>query len=358
MTKRTRKRGSNNKKNKSKSERKTISGGSSLVINKSSTDSGNYIGDVLNGKREGKGVMSYINRTVYRGDWKNDKRHGKGVLRGPNGSKYDGEWIKGHREGLGMMRYSNGDIYNGSFLHGKREGFGTIYYKDEDASYSGNWFQDELENAFQDIDDLPNPIPYVEPIKTVFKNVNYNKFAFDVMDPTSKRTLFEQMKEEDNYVAFHLEGENEGEDYVATIPREALINLSNPNESDNAIVYECLKVGNPNEDDIVFDKPLFNLSKIGLFDFINNEYMKDVIKSKHRHFLITQSNKPDLKSVISDNLINHSNNSEPSLGMNHCQDGKGGKLYIMKYLKETDTKKQSMRRIVKSVDKYFTRKKK
>jgi hypothetical protein len=34
-------------------------------------------GNVLNGKREGEGVMTYFNRCVYRGEWENGKCHGK-----------------------------------------------------------------------------------------------------------------------------------------------------------------------------------------------------------------------------------------------------------------------------------------
>ena len=42
-------------------------------------NSGRYIGNVVNGLREGKGIMYYKNGDRYEGDWKNNKREGKGI---------------------------------------------------------------------------------------------------------------------------------------------------------------------------------------------------------------------------------------------------------------------------------------
>ena len=48
---------------------------------------GEYTGDVVNNKRQGKGIMIY-----------------------PDGRKYDGEWQNNKRNGLGTEHYSNGDF--------------------------------------------------------------------------------------------------------------------------------------------------------------------------------------------------------------------------------------------------------
>ena len=40
---------------------------------------GKYIGQVLNGLREGKGIMYYNNGNRYEGYWRNNKKEGKGI---------------------------------------------------------------------------------------------------------------------------------------------------------------------------------------------------------------------------------------------------------------------------------------
>ena len=51
-----------------------------------------YIGQILNGVPEGKGIMYWNNGDVYEGDWKNDKRKGEGITSKKNGDRYEGEW--------------------------------------------------------------------------------------------------------------------------------------------------------------------------------------------------------------------------------------------------------------------------
>ena len=42
---------------------------------------GKYIGDYLNGRREGKGIYKYNNGDRYEGEYKNDLKEGKGVYK-------------------------------------------------------------------------------------------------------------------------------------------------------------------------------------------------------------------------------------------------------------------------------------
>jgi hypothetical protein len=58
-----------------------------------------YFGEVVDMKRNGKGVMKYKTGRVYEGDWLNDLRHGHGY-----------------------ERYHNGNVYLGSFETGKAHG--------------------------------------------------------------------------------------------------------------------------------------------------------------------------------------------------------------------------------------------
>ena len=81
-----------------------------------------YIGQILNGVPEGKGIMYWNNGDRYEGDWKNDKIEGKGIYYYNNGDRYEGDWKNGKREGKGIAYYNNGDREMGDYLNGKEIG--------------------------------------------------------------------------------------------------------------------------------------------------------------------------------------------------------------------------------------------
>ena len=58
---------------------------------------GNYKGDYLNGKREGKGIYIYNNGDKYEGEYKNDLKNGYGVYTYKNGDIYEGYYKDGMR---------------------------------------------------------------------------------------------------------------------------------------------------------------------------------------------------------------------------------------------------------------------
>ena len=60
-------------------------------------DDGRYVGQVVNGLREGKGIMYFNDGERYEGDFKNDKKEGKGIY-----------------------YYNDGDIYEGDYKNGKK----------------------------------------------------------------------------------------------------------------------------------------------------------------------------------------------------------------------------------------------
>ena len=131
-------------------------------------ENGEYDGDIIDGKREGKGTMTYNNRYVYEGEWMNDERHGQGKMTFSNVDVYEGEWNKGNINGRGIMKmrdgrvydgewkdniingqgkmtYSNGDVYEGEWKKGKRDGQGKKTYKNGDVS-EGEW-KDDIMNG-------------------------------------------------------------------------------------------------------------------------------------------------------------------------------------------------------------------
>ena len=62
-------------------------------------DNGKYEGQIINNKREGKGIFYYNDGTKYEGDWKNDFIEGKGIVFLNNGDRYEDVWKNGKREG-------------------------------------------------------------------------------------------------------------------------------------------------------------------------------------------------------------------------------------------------------------------
>src|SRR5262244_4432066 len=54
-----------------------------------------YVGETVNGKRQGEGVYTYKDGRRYTGAWQDDKRQGQGTMTFPNGDKYVGAFAEG-----------------------------------------------------------------------------------------------------------------------------------------------------------------------------------------------------------------------------------------------------------------------
>ena len=108
-------------------------------------ENGRYVGQVVNGLPEGKGIMHWNDGDIYDGEWRNDRCEGKGIYywnSGPGkGDRYEGDFRNGKREGKGIYYYNNGDIYEGDFRNDKKEGKGIYYYNNGDRSM-GNYYND------------------------------------------------------------------------------------------------------------------------------------------------------------------------------------------------------------------------
>jgi len=157
-----------------------------------------YEGEMVDSKREGRGICLYNNGMLYEGEWKRNKEHGYGKLmtsdrkkivyegeweRGkiagtgayyfgssdplqpdsryigefrenlrngtgryflPDGSIYDGQWRDGTMNGLGIFTWSDGSIYDGVWKDGKRNGQGLLRNIDG-FIYDGQWVNNSME---------------------------------------------------------------------------------------------------------------------------------------------------------------------------------------------------------------------
>ena len=81
-----------------------------------------YVGQVVNGLPEGKGIEYYPNGERYEGDFRNGKQEGKGIYYFSNGGRYEGDWRNDEKEGKGIYYYHNGDREMGDYLNDKQIG--------------------------------------------------------------------------------------------------------------------------------------------------------------------------------------------------------------------------------------------
>ena len=85
-----------------------------------------YVGQVVNGLREGKGIMYWNDGDIYDGEWRNGDYEGKGIYyfnKEPfKGDRYEGDWRNDKREGKGIYYYNNGDREMGDYYNGMPKG--------------------------------------------------------------------------------------------------------------------------------------------------------------------------------------------------------------------------------------------
>ena len=109
------------------------------------SDNGRFIGQVVNGLPEGKGIWYDNNGDRYEGDWKNGNFEGKGIYYWNNDEIYEGDFRNDKKEGKGIMYYHNGDRYEGEWKNGKSEGKGIYYYNKE--PYKGDRYEGDYRNG-------------------------------------------------------------------------------------------------------------------------------------------------------------------------------------------------------------------
>ena len=67
-----------------------------------------YTGGWFQGKRQGKGLMTYKDEGKYTGLWAGDMRNGYGVMNFPDRSVYAGNWADDRMQGPGKMTAADG----------------------------------------------------------------------------------------------------------------------------------------------------------------------------------------------------------------------------------------------------------
>eukprot|EP00927_Polykrikos_kofoidii_P086962 TRINITY_DN9897_c0_g1_i2.p1 TRINITY_DN9897_c0_g1~~TRINITY_DN9897_c0_g1_i2.p1 ORF type:complete len:539 (+),score=70.13 TRINITY_DN9897_c0_g1_i2:45-1661(+) len=104
-------------------------------------DGSSYQGQLLDGKRNGRGTLTLADGTLYQSDWRDDKRHGEGQEVFPDGSRFSGCYEDGFRSGLGVMTWPEGSRYSGQFARGRANGEGHLLRTDGSV-YRGQFSED------------------------------------------------------------------------------------------------------------------------------------------------------------------------------------------------------------------------
>ena len=79
---------------------------------------GEYVGDINNGNRTGKGTKTFVNGDKYVGDFVEGQFNGKGTLTFASGDKYIGDWVDGDFHGKGTITLKDGRTLRGKWLNG------------------------------------------------------------------------------------------------------------------------------------------------------------------------------------------------------------------------------------------------
>jgi len=126
---------------------------------------GQYQGDLVDGKRHGKGKLIYNNGNCYDGTWENDQRHGEGTFVGTtsnyqgfflndvrhgygkekweDSNQYEGNYENDKKHGHGRFQWPDGCVYDGGFLENRVHGEGKFTWKDG-RKYRGDWVSDKM----------------------------------------------------------------------------------------------------------------------------------------------------------------------------------------------------------------------
>ena len=85
-----------------------------------------YIGNWVDGKMEGEGMLYSSKIGRYEGHFHKDCFEGKGKLLDVDKNLYEGHFHKGFKKGKGELRLNDGNIYTGEFKNNKYNGKGVL----------------------------------------------------------------------------------------------------------------------------------------------------------------------------------------------------------------------------------------
>jgi hypothetical protein len=131
-----------------------------LIWSKIIFKNGFYLGETLQGIRQGRGafifedgnyyigywnnnlrtiygrIFNSKNKLIYRGQFANGVKQGNGVQFFENGNRYEGEFVNDVKSGKGIFYFANGTRWEGSFKNNQLHGEGILYSNDNSVKKS------------------------------------------------------------------------------------------------------------------------------------------------------------------------------------------------------------------------------
>ena len=108
----------------------------------------NYVGQMVDGKRQGLGVAELADGEKQAGDWQADRLNGLGTVRFPDDTRYAGQLRDGMAGGLGVREKPGVDRVEGNFVAGRFDGLGTRRILSAPAIVqTGDFRADKLEGS-------------------------------------------------------------------------------------------------------------------------------------------------------------------------------------------------------------------
>ena len=104
----------------------------------------NYIGQLVDGKRQGLGVAELANGERQAGDWQADQLSGLGTVRFADDARYAGQWRDGLPTGLGVREKPNVERAEGNFVAGRLQGLGVRRLLGDPATVQSGEFRADL----------------------------------------------------------------------------------------------------------------------------------------------------------------------------------------------------------------------
>ncbi|HZY52581.1 MAG TPA: protein kinase [Reyranella sp.] len=143
-------------------------------------DGSSYVGQLVDGKRSGLGVLVYKDNDTQAGEWKDNVLNGRGTEHLNDGPVYEGQWSNGVPNGLGVRDKPGSERAEGNFVAGRLEGLGTRRVLTEPTvTQSGEFKADALDGL--GVETLANGERY----EGTFRNGKRNGFG-EVIGPDER----------------------------------------------------------------------------------------------------------------------------------------------------------------------------
>jgi hypothetical protein len=89
-------------------------------------DGAHYYGYYKDGKKQGKGKLSFADGSWYEGEFDQNDIHGFGIYQWADQRRYEGNWFRNKMHGKGKTTWGDGREYDGEYTEDKKHGTGTF----------------------------------------------------------------------------------------------------------------------------------------------------------------------------------------------------------------------------------------